>query len=746
MVFSNSLEIFDGQIGNLQLAGSLSALADHCGKELKLLKWSETRIAIPLTVEVNLPTRGTKDGIDIQPKEPVILVFDLEKYPQKAPMVFTDRLDFPKDSLAHLYIASAGKPPAICYVRGKMDDWYSGKRVQDLVIRITNWFQEAASGQLTENGEQFDPLRMEGYDGTMIFDYDLFSTLVDKASALAKYFAIFFEEREERKKKSAALSFHFENFVAAVKPEEIVELIRKERAKAKNAPDRREFVFGSLFFDPKRQVYPSFEIDFPRDLGQLKLFAQKFGIEKSSIEHFLNTLSTSKNVPVVLAIKRSKQVIGFSGQYEFINFCIKPILVDKVVSDSSPVKLCVHNQPVTTAAAKRISGEVQSPNQPLLVYGCGALGSKIIDHLSRAGIRPSVLVDPDELSPHNLVRHSLDGRSVGLNKADELAKKVNGLFPGQKPKVFGFKMLSKELRDFAADGWLLDFTASTNFGNERIIDSYTQRVIKAGISDMGNVGYLLKEGSEGNPRIDDLEAVLHYQAIQNPDVSKWLRNERDTAKNGNSFLRVGVGCNSETTTIADDTISLHAAVMSRQIKREVSSPIENGKILFQSLDQEVINLTSASCDIAKFDVYPAENGSGWSIRFASGIVNRMNAALSAAGSNETGGVFVGLANYKTMTIHVLDIVDAPADSAGTPVHFHRGASGLKEHFTEIIESTGEQLGYVGEWHTHPHGPEHWSSVDRETMERFKKEYRGMVTPLPVFMTVVTKNKIYPYVI
>lgn len=59
-------------------------------------------VLVPLKVQVNLPTRGTADNVDIRNTEPVFLLFDKEQYPLRAPLVFSNRLSFPKDRLPHL--------------------------------------------------------------------------------------------------------------------------------------------------------------------------------------------------------------------------------------------------------------------------------------------------------------------------------------------------------------------------------------------------------------------------------------------------------------------------------------------------------------------------------------------------------------------------------------------------------------------------------------------------------------------
>lgn len=62
---------------------------------------------------------------------------------------------------------------------------------------------------------------------------------------------------------------------------------------------------------------------------------------------------------------------------------------------------------------------------PIAVFGCGALGSSIAELLTRGGVHQMSLVDPDTIKFGNLCRHTLDGSSIGRNKAQALAETLS---------------------------------------------------------------------------------------------------------------------------------------------------------------------------------------------------------------------------------------------------------------------------------------------------------------------------------
>lgn len=76
------------------------------------------------------------------------------------------------------------------------------------------------------------------------------------------------------------------------------------------------------------------------------------------------------------------------------------------------------------------SSKVQTT--PIVVFGCGALGSSIAELLARGGVHQMSLVDSDVIKFGNLCRHTLDGSSVGLNKALALAERLSRANPLSK--------------------------------------------------------------------------------------------------------------------------------------------------------------------------------------------------------------------------------------------------------------------------------------------------------------------------
>jgi len=755
-IFSRSLPEFSGTIENPALRDSLIILTEILGGNFNILKWDDTRIAVPVKIKVDLPSLGNHDNIDIQSIEPVLLVFNIADYPLVSPMVFTDRTDFPKDKLAHLYIAKNGRPPAFCYVRGNSDEWYANKRINDLLIRISNWLRDAAAGELTQDGEQFEPLRLEGYNGTIIYDYDLFADTVHGNKSLIpgeNYTIALFE----RLKDDDVISFRFIKVLTLENLSAVIEEVEKEKKKDKQAVDRKQYHYGYILWSNDEQRFPNYTIDFPHDWEGFKTFCNLYRIDFAEFEDTVATPDENYYIsfPVIIGIKRPANLIGYSSNIEFVNFRFMVDtgdVADGKITTNIPVKIQLHNQPLTLAKARTISGNPNILSNRNVVFGCGALGSKIVMHFARSGQTGLTLIDPDHLSPHNLVRHALFTDDEGANKAAALTDKIRKLYPFERPGVISgpsFKDgLFEKPETFSDYKWVMDFTASDAFFNKLVLTKSMEnsQICSANISDFGNLGILLKEGKHRNPRIDDLQAILYSNYKANNIISEWLIREHAGHASGNLIVQVGVGCNSETTVLADDKISAHAAYFAGAIKNEMNKPNVTGKILLNRIiDGNDYSITTNSIHVEPFDVLIAKNDSGWTTRFRKGILEQIKKESVKAKRHETGGVFIGIVNYKTKSIHVVDLIPAPPDSKANSICFFRGHQGLPEQIKYVTDNSGGQLGYIGEWHSHPKGPNGLSDVDMASVARFKREFNELATPLPVFLTIVTPAGVLPFV-
>ena len=66
--------------------------------------------------------------------------------------------------------------------RGDGDEWFANMEIEDFVKHIRSWYEDLASGVNIEDGGQFEPLRFEGYTGTLSYDYEQLSSEIEKVA------------------------------------------------------------------------------------------------------------------------------------------------------------------------------------------------------------------------------------------------------------------------------------------------------------------------------------------------------------------------------------------------------------------------------------------------------------------------------------------------------------------------------------------------------------------------------------
>jgi proteasome lid subunit RPN8/RPN11 len=207
-------------------------------------------------------------------------------------------------------------------------------------------------------------------------------------------------------------------------------------------------------------------------------------------------------------------------------------------------------------------------------------------------------------------------------------------------------------------------------------------------------------------------------------------------------LPLGLSCSSATMRLADEVVSLHAAVVTRRLR-----PLLNGKrdqdgslaITYFAEDGAVQSGTKV---IKPFIRVAAHNDASWTLHIAGGVRDTMFELLRRARPSETGGLLIGQINSKRKIVYVTRLLGPPKDSRGYAYGFYRGVRDLPETIKEIEQRTGGLLGYIGEWHTHPMGGAELSETDIEAVENLRDMLDRV--PLPTFVTIVTPDGIHPH--
>lgn len=730
---------------------------------IDILKYDAFNIAIPLNIHVNLPSKGTHENIDIRNIEPILLLLSLKNYPTTAPKIKSDRKDFPYTILSHLYVVSKNVAPTLCLVRENINEWFANRRIIDLISVAKQWFSKAANGLLSEDADEFEPVRLEGYRGYSIYNYHKLYNLVNENKIYTNEFnkSPFTYQLYSTKQKNTRYPT-FKRFDIEITPKnfdglyKIVAEFNIKSIKGKNNPNDIEFpLFGLLLWSNLPHVVNSYSTLLPKTFSELEAFANEYSISiKKPITEYINKKLVVNNltsfIPVIIALKRPKKLIGFEAELEFFHFVInvsQNSIIENYITPKTEVFFQAHREPISSSLAQKLS---LSKNQDKTVFiGAGALGSKLLFHYARRGNFNLKAIDNDKFSPHNIVRHDLFMESSGVNKAKAVIEKIKSFLDDNSSLEFYdgniFNYDKNLLKGFK---WLIDTSASLNVQNW-LVNSKLNEIpnrARTEIAYKGNLGFLYIEGQNQNPRIDDLVNYVYFLGIKDRIISDWLIEE-NKKKEGNDYdiVDIGIGCNSPTVIMSNDSMSFHASIFSKILNNvhDRKSIESNGLLNISYISDDGFNVNSENLLIPKLNVFECCNNSGWEIRIVDSVLEKMKHEAAKYKRYETGGIFIGICNYKTKTIHVFDTILAPKDSKRSTVYFYRGIEKLPEQVKQIKEITGGMIGYIGEWHTHPMGLDSLSGVDLEAVEKLKPLNDRY--PIPTFISVLSKEKFLPFV-
>jgi Prokaryotic E2 family A/ThiF family/Prokaryotic homologs of the JAB domain len=745
--------------------------AKFADQDIPVLKWNGAYAAVPLAVDVELPGRGPVNGVDIRKREPILLLFPKKSFPYIAPRVYSDRRDFSKTAFPHLNPTAPNVPASLCLHRGSIDAWFAEHTVIDLVERARGWLRDAARNRLVPEGDGFEPTRSPDTLGTFVYAPEAIIEKVvghwNDQGGTAGSSVVAFELLDDESQAELATTGYSVRQAAFV-PEYVFDehkaiatVLNELSEKPQYTGQFQRRLFGLLLWPPEEEISSRHFGELPETLVDFEEWAQALGFPlKAALASYLaNDLHLFAGVPIILAIRRPQQVLGRESDIELLNFLISAggdhWPKDGAWNPAAKVWLADHRTPLTPAFARQISAlEAVGAAEPTILFGAGALGSKVATHLVRGGSVALKLVDNAKLSPHNLVRHALGGRAIGLSKAEALKDELLKIYPGQSDLPIEAKngsalSLLRKADFFTGYANLVDMTAS-NIVFNALLDADlpdTLRVHRAEIAHRGRLGLLSIEGRGRYPRLDDLQTLLFDSAIEDDAVAAWLEEVKSTrddrvGSGGLEDIQVGLSCSSATMRLADEVVSFHAAAATRllwpYLAKEGLSRHE-GAVYRSFLDE---NGESQARTQTFSPTVLLTSDAGWQIRIAAGPAQKMSELMGRHSPSETGGILVGRIAATRKTIYVTRLVPAPPDSRGTPWVFTRGTEQLPEALDLVRRRTGGLLTYVGEWHTHPMGGSDLSDTDKHAVISLRSilDHVG----LPTLVTIVTPDEIRPH--
>ena len=206
-------------------------------------------------------------------------------------------------------------------------------------------------------------------------------------------------------------------------------------------------------------------------------------------------------------------------------------------------------------------------DRKVALIGAGALGSVMAELLVRAGVKDLTVCDGEDLKAGNLARHALSLESVGVNKAEALARKLNASSPHAQASALGSGLGSRE---DDPEAWLnsadlvLDCTGTDEVLARLAGVELPERTTVVAAS-LGMFARRMFVFSSRGPRFP----FDRYMATVRP----WLERELDES-DGTELPREGIGCWHPLFPARIDDIWLMASAAIKLVEGAAESPPE----------------------------------------------------------------------------------------------------------------------------------------------------------------------------
>jgi len=369
--------------------------------------------------------------------------------------------------------------------------------------------------------------------------------------------------------------------------------------------------------------------------------------------------------------------------------------------------------------------------------GLGAFGAQIANNCIRSGYGKWTYVDPDVVYPHNLSRHCLNASDIGKNKAKAMSAYAERIFPDKVDSCvnafMGTNILSPDLKsDFIEvienSRMLIDTSASVAV--ERYVChelAGTTRCVSFFMNPTGSCAIMLLEDENREITLDVLEMQYYNILVNNPKYYEHLKSEHRVVYSSS--------CRSTSLKYPQDNVAIFSGLCSKAIKDATNNA--KGIIAIWKIDGLTIDT----------EIYPANphkhfTYGDWTIKIACQVETKFYDNRKKKLPCETGGVLIGTYDYERKICYVVDFISSPEDSIESPRSYIRGSKGLLGRIRAIEDITAGNLGYVGEWHSHPNDCTGQSQDDKMLMQSII-EY-NMTQSCPGCMVIVGETHFTVY--
>ena len=728
------------------IADALHQLQRHRGlTRVGAPKVSSASTQIEVDVAVQLPNRSRRSGVSetgVRAVETCMLVFGSD-WPLSAPKPYL-RADFPLN-LPHINPHREGELVSPCLFEGSLDELLHRFGLDAIVDQLVDWLHKAAAGTLLDLEQGWEPTRRDSCPSTVVFSAEKVAAAAPADGAIlvvsAGYVTI----------DGGLYAIINDELNVQIDPVFSQSVHNDKLGKWGNG-HAATFIARGPITDGHPYVVERYQPETVVDLTTLLDRAAELGIDHGALAQslegyygrsILDMQQDSRDwvhglyAIVILAVQRPASLVGSPGRsVEVLPYVVRYVLNDQsLLERNATVHPAFHAHALSPELLARTSGiPPAATSRPLVMLGCGSVGSKVAMHLGRAGFGSMTFVDNESISPHNIARHAL-------------IERASVLIPPRKSALMktAFEELSHlQSRAFDADAvtllvdperfattvpqdaaLIVDTTASLQVlaaaTRSKALDQSLTRLARVVMYGQGRCVAVLLEGPSRAGRVDDLTAFLFECCRFVPELRASIAG--DTSEPTRIF--VGDNCRSLTMPMSDAVVSRSASLAGLQLERWLVDGLPKEATLCAGLsDAEGLGMAWSRASLGPTTVLDVSDDGGWSIRILHPVAQAIDADALHWGAVETGGALVGRISFENRTITIAGLVEAPCDSVRKAARFVLGTSGLVQNLRAANAASLGYLAFIGTWHSHPKGGAH-SGIDRNTLRSIAEDAGGL---------------------
>ena len=395
-------------------------------------------------------------------------------------------------------------------------------------------------------------------------------------------------------------------------------------------------------------------------------------------------------------------------------------------AEVSPVEWCPVREarPEVTRTRDENSPVQWWKGKTVEVWGCGALGGTIAEHLCRAEVGRLVLRDNSRVAPGVLARQNFEDEDIGEGKAAALEARLKRIRPDLD--------VVSEWTDLAVSpgadtDWsngadvVFEVTASPAV-SKRLEMLRARRRTAASLVGM-MIGHEARNGlvvtarPEATGGTADAVRKARLAAARKPNLGQYAEELWPEDPRTDLFFPEP-GCSDPTFTGSGAEVTSLASTMFLTATDQLAGGRTDMTATFVSLSSARTPIASVTLSFRPDFVLEDAFG-GYEVRFAASAVAEMHAWVRRserlAPGAETGGLLLGERDDALRILWVSDILGPPPDSDASPHGFLCGTAGVDEATAAIRKRSRDASRPVGMWHTHPGSAPVPSQTDFEAM-------------------------------